>query len=51
MFQLAELFSLKGKRALATGSSRGLGRAIASRASSYVNGQMFYVDGGMLASM
>jgi len=52
------LFDLNGRTALITGSSRGLGFAFAEGcqvdacafpASDHVNGEIIYVDGGMVS--
>ena len=53
MSSILENFSLKGKVALVTGSSTGLGQgmsiALASQASDYLNGAVVPLDGGWLA--
>lgn len=59
-----DLFDVKGKIALVTGSTHGLGMAMAkglglagaaiflsSKASNFVNGHVVYVDGGILATI
>lgn len=43
-----DLFSVEGKKALVTGGSAGMGRAMASAASDYVHGAIIPVDGGYL---
>lgn len=51
----SKLFDLSGRTALITGSTRGLGNALAqglaeaSAASDFVNGQIIFVDGGIMA--
>ena len=49
-------FSLQGKRALITGSNRGIGLALAralgsAGASVILNGQILFVDGGMSSTV